>query len=367
MTPYQRRVAWLFILCSIVILLEAQLKSHRATAGVLAQMGAAWFLSICVHEAGHAAGAALVRFRVRSVGIAPFKLYRAADGVWRVGWAGFRVPGFFAALPDDCHNVRRRAMAVFAAGPGTSVLAAIGFWVATEAAVGSWYSWPAALLISATVFSLYLGVLGFLPSSPVGMGLRILRRPGPQADRYCGLSLLAAAAMAGSPPWDWRSDLVDMLGEPADGSREALGALALKYSYFIHTGRFDEAGQALAIALEKSPRESRAMWFLEASWFAARIRGDLAKAYQALDAASANPSSRFVPYGVARAKAAIALLEQRWEDVEIHARETLRQCNQLVMPGFVMAARKETEALLCDAGFLRAGQPPAIPERSAFV
>jgi hypothetical protein len=64
-TPYQRRVAWLFILCSIVILLEAQLKSHRATAGVLIQMGAAWFLSICVHEAGHASGAALVRFRVR--------------------------------------------------------------------------------------------------------------------------------------------------------------------------------------------------------------------------------------------------------------------------------------------------------------
>ena len=88
LTPIQRRVVLLCNLTFIVILLEAHLRSPWATAGVLAQIGAAWFLSVAVHEVGHAVGAALVRFKVWSIGIWPLRLYWAKDGFWRVGWAG---------------------------------------------------------------------------------------------------------------------------------------------------------------------------------------------------------------------------------------------------------------------------------------
>lgn len=368
LTPIQRRVLLLSNLACIVILLEAHLQSLWATAGVLLQIGAAWFVSVAVHEGGHAVAAAIVRFKVWSVGIWPFRLYRTKDCFWRVGRAHLKLAGFVVALPDDGQNIRRREMAVTAAGPGASTLAAVGFGVAMADAGGSWLSWPGALFGSAALLSLYFGLLGFLPIRSArfvsdGMRLRMLRRPGPDADRYCGLSLLLAASMAGSPPWEWRSELVDMLGEPAGSSSDALNAVILKYLYFIHTGRFEEASQALEMGLEKSPKEVRAHLYFEAAWFAARIRGDRAIACQWLDAASAIPSSRQVPCGFSRPQSAIALLERQWEDVEVHARETLRQCNRLENPGFIVAMQKETEALLRDAALLRSGQPPAIPER----
>jgi hypothetical protein len=372
LTPIQRRVVLLFNLTCIVIILELQLRSLWATVWVLVQIGAAWFLSVAVHEVGHAVGAALVRFKVWSIGIWPLRLYRAKDGFWRVGWAALKLAGFVVALPGDGQNIRRREMVAVAAGPGASGLAAIGFWVAMAGTDGPWLSWPAALFGSAALLSLYFGVLGFLPIRSRrfvsdGMRLRMLRQPGPEADRYCGLSLLLAASMAGSPPWEWRSELVDMLAEPADSSPDALNALILKYLYCIHTGRLEEASNALEMGIEKSPKEVRAHLWLEAAWFAARIRGDLVSAHQWLDAASAIPSSHQIPCGFSRPRSAIALLERQWEDVEVHAKETLQQCNRLENPGFVIAMHKETEALLRDSALLRAGQPPAIPERSALV
>ena len=371
LTPIQRRVVLLFNLTCIVIILELQLRSLWATAGVLVQIGAAWFLSVAVHEVGHAAGAALVRFRVWSIGIWPFRLYRA-NGGWRAGWAGLRLAGYVVALPDDGQNIRRREMVATAAGPGASALAAIGFWVALAATSGPWFSWPVALFGFAALVSAYCAVLGFVPFRSRryvsdGTRLRMLRQSGPEADRYCGLSLLLAASMAGSPPWEWRSELVDMLGEPADSSPDAITALIMKYLYFLHTGRLEEASQVLEIGLEKAPKEVRAHLCLEAAWFEARVRGDLGSARQWLDAASAIPDSHQIPCGYSRPLSAIALLERQWEDVEVHAKETLQQCKRLENPGFIVAMREETKALLRDSALLRAGRPPAIPERSALV
>ena len=64
---------------------------------------------------------------------------------------------------------------------------------------------------------------------------------------------------------------------------EAFAGLLIA-SHFVHSGRLEEAGQALEMGLEKSPKEVRARLCLEAAWFAARIRGDLVSAHQWLDA-----------------------------------------------------------------------------------
>ncbi|MBA2692558.1 MAG: hypothetical protein H0U65_08710 [Rubrobacter sp.] len=163
-----------------------------------------FFFVLSFHEAGHILGGKLVGFRFMLFVVGPVKLHATENGV-RLGlnrslaMAG----GLGGAAPTDSRNLTRRMMAYVAGGPFASfVLAAVSVGVAVVAppSVGIVFGAMAAM-------SLFIGIATLIPNklggfSSDGARLLMLRRGGPEAERWAAISALAGTMMAGTRPRD---------------------------------------------------------------------------------------------------------------------------------------------------------------------
>lgn len=336
-----------------IVLIQFDAKLPRLTPGRLAHFVIALWISVVLHEAGHAVGGVWAGFRLLVFAVKPFKLYRKR-GAWRLGWLEkTRFSGFVAGVPDGTIRLRERTITFIAGGPISSLLAggaALALAVATRRSLPEWSNTQLNMIGGC---SLFLALVNSIPRAngqfvTDGQRLRILLRRGAESERYCMILLLVTASHGGLRPRDWDTNLMERLSAPADGSPDGRAAQALRYNWLIDSRRIDEAEATLQEVLSQElPHETAGIWHLEAAWFAAKYRGDLEEARRWLGtASSAKLRSAGYRCALAKAKAAISALEQDWPAVESAALETFRQCELLNDAGTALAIGDAVRELL---------------------
>lgn len=323
------------------------------------QIVAACFISIALHEAGHATAAVMAGFRLVIVAVWPLQFRRHGTG-WSLGrMEKLRVGGFVLPVPRGSHDLRRRWFEIIAAGPAVSLiaggLAATLYWRFGA----SWPGAASAQLECLAFWNLLFGLVGLLPiRSPYavtdGARIRMLCQNGAEAERFLNLTSLLGASTSGVRPKEWPRELVEMLDIPQDRSRDALASQMMRYNWLIDSGRAEEASEVLNWLFSSDlPEDLKPIWQLERAWFEARFVRNLSAAKEWLEAGVRRDKRPAYLCGLYKAQAAIALLEHRWADLESAAHETLKQCDKLTDPGLAIAIRDKIEALLADRQALR--------------
>ena len=271
--------------------------------------------SVVVHEAGHVTGARLAGFRITRWRIGPLAAVRV-DGRWRLrltadGLGG----GMVLADPVTPERLARRHALLIACGPAAHLgLAAV---LLALAAVGGG---PTALALAAVVG--VSGLLNLLPWEFRGSGrwsdglwlLCWLLRPE-RAARRVAVSALPLAHERGERPRDWDERWVRLaIGGPAvpAGRVEVAGSL-LAYGWSLDRGDVARAGELLdrAVAgLRRLEWRRRALVTIEAAFFAARFRGDVAGAEELIAESARAPRLAFAA-DLHRALAAVHLAAGR--------------------------------------------------------
>lgn len=311
------------------------------------------FISILMHEAGHAIAAVFVGFRLFAFTVTPMQ-FRRVGNRWKLSyWAGWGMPGFISAFPVSANNVRKGLLAITIAGPAALLVTGLAVGILAWFVAAEWSVWLRGLLYMTAIWSLIGGVVGFLPirrQHMVSDGVRIgmLMRGGPEADRECSLLLLAAASVGGQRPRAWDADLMrTAAAEEAGAGPNLQSSQAVQYNWLIDTGQIEKAGQLLAVIVENEmPPPSQAIWQLQMAWFKAFYQRDLEAACDWSGRVSL--LLKFPEFRCARLKtdAAIALLEERWHDAQTAARGALQLCDELADPGVAVVIREKLGALL---------------------
>lgn len=317
----------------------------------------AWILSVFFHETGHLAGALAGRFNVLLFAVWPLKFYRTRDS-WRVEfWAtplktGFG--GFVGAYPVGSDELVPRVKTLIACGPVASVVLTLSAWiVARYTDDGS--SWlPPQLKVLALVAALH-AIFSLWPmstrlGSSDGARLLELSRGGEKSERFASLLVLIGCSTAGKRPRDWDPELVQRAAGSMDDERsDAIAGQMMRYNWLLDTKRTDQAGSLLDWITPRivTLRGKRA-WELEKIWFDARHR-DTPPAAGALGSLAASGQSPSLRCAYFKTKAALDLLEHRYADAEIAARESAIESEKLADRGIAAALRDESEALLREA------------------
>ena len=289
------RLLWTGLFCLSLGVLELYFRVEPpGIALFLALTAIAAISSVAAHEIGHAIGGMAAGFRIIMIAIWPVRLWREGDS-WRFGWLRRKaLAGFVVPCPVGAHNLVTRMFVGVAAGPCASALAGIVAGVLAAHASHGWPRWLAHELNLIAIFSILIAATDLLPAryrnvTGDGMRLRMLLRGGAEAERYCAVSLLGASSAGGVLPREWDPSLVRLAAGPADGSPDAHAGRAQAYNWAMDVGEIEEAELALAEALAQEwPDEERAIWYLEAACFQARIRGDLPAARRWLQQAPAS-------------------------------------------------------------------------------
>jgi hypothetical protein len=322
-------------------------------ARFLLQLLVALFVYVSCHEAGHALAAVHQGFRILTFSVWPLA-WQLRAGKWHVKFVGVpRALGYVAAVPADATNLRHRMLVYVAGGPVASLITAVLAGTAIQVASRPWLvdelkviAYLATASFLAGLFP-YRGKLFFNDAARFWM----LWNGKAEAERFSCLLLLSSASRNGVRPRDLNPELVDRLsGGPADGTVDWLGSALIRYNVLIDSGRVDDAYNALQQILNADlDARVREILNLQAAWLEARFRRDLeaACAWMKLTPGRGRPDDGY-QNTLARAKAAIAFLEHRYEDAEAAARLSLRHLAKIDDLGAATVIRERTEELLAE-------------------
>jgi hypothetical protein len=316
----------------------------------------ALFISVALHEGGHAIAAVAGGFELRAFAVWPVKWVRQGL-TWQLRWMGKSgLAGFVYASPIRVDNLRKRLIWKIAAGPAASLITGIAAITAVFLATPAYPHWLLSELKGIGFWSL----IAMIPvkskyAAADGSRLRILLRGGVAAERYTWLVVLAGESHSGLRSREMNPDVIRLLPGPLDGSLDSFGAQLLQYNWLIDTGRRQEAGEVLASVLQQDlPPQVRENLQLQMAWFQARFCGNLAAARHWMQASPVR-SKKDEAYQctLLRARAGIAFLVQRWDEAEGAAREALRHCDRLTDAGIALTIRDGILNLLDDIGAAR--------------
>ena len=276
-----------------------------------------YFLAVAAHEAGHVMAGLSVGFKITTFALWPLEISRQ-DGSWRLAWMrSHQVAGFVTSDPGNTRHFRLRMAILVAAGPAASLFVGIG---------AGQYQDTGFLAAWSTLFALN-GLIPMADHRSVNDAarLRMLWRGGAAVERYRRMMLIAASSKSGVRPRDLDPALLEGLEFPEDRSGDARSAQILRFNWLLDSGRVEEAGKELASILSwPMPEQLRATWWLEAAWVEARFRSDAIAARRWYDSvptrclAGANRCAAF------KAHAAIAFVEQHWDDADAAIEEALK-------------------------------------------
>ena len=308
-------------------------------------------LSVAVHETGHVVGCAIARYRHRTFTVWPLQFNRET-GKWRLGWAGGHGigSGFITVDADEDSDFVRRMSIVVAAGPAASLVT--GILAASWTSNALRYS---SIVHSIAIWSLLLGAVSLIPGSHGsvvndGSRLRMFWRGGPEAARFRSLVILSTSSERGLPPREWNPVLMEQLPGPFDGTPDSGVALMFRFNWLLDRGQIDEAGAVLwTIGGLDLTDQCRATWWLEAAWFEARYRKDAIAAHSWMDSVPNHYKSRVEQCSVHKAEAAIALLEERWDDFAAALGQALHACEAIADLGIANATREDLYKLEAEA------------------
>ena len=295
----------------------------------------AYFVAVAAHEAGHLIGGAIAGFKLITFAVWPFEVYRNRD-TWRFKWMQRPgMAGYTEAYPVYDSNFRKRMSIVVAAGPVASIVVGVGAAVFEAPSLACWS---------------LLGVLQLLPIRSDGMRLRMLLRGGPEVDRFRRLVFVEASSVKGLAPREWDPELLSKIEGPADGSPDALSAQGCRYNWLLDTGQVEEAGKVLHLILSLDLHDvARAGWWLEAAWFEARFRSDSSNARAYFAGVPVELKGGANQCELYKAQAAIAFLEQRWDDLDAALEAALKGCEAMDELGMARANRDDLIKLKADS------------------
>ncbi|MEZ5401770.1 MAG: M50 family metallopeptidase [Bryobacteraceae bacterium] len=187
--------------------------------GVLATMAGLW-LGVLVHELGHALAGAAVGFRMSRLAVFPFEYLRSSKrSYFRLNFAV--LGGFYMGIPTHVRHLRRRHMALTAAGPAFGFLFAFLSWALLWRANGAADGFAYGVLAASIWFGLVNNLLNLLPIQMSGLRLdgRVLwGGMFRHREEEAALAVLACCSSLYSPlrPRDWPEDWVEFLRETSD-------------------------------------------------------------------------------------------------------------------------------------------------------
>jgi hypothetical protein len=291
--------------------------------------------SIAVHEAGHLLAGLAVGFRPWLVIIGPLKIVREGEAL-RVRLNRSLVPGLVRALPTDARELRRRLAVYVSGGPLATLLLGLvclglaivaGRASTTIAPRGQMTFWSSVaglcslVLFLITIIRFLAAALPFQSSGLRSDGAQLLDLlwGRTRAERRLLAVTLGATWQNGVRPRAWDAGIVERLLALRDGTDDDVGANVCGYYHALDSGQRERAGRLLDLAASQRqgyPAEFRLALLLEAAFFEARHRHNVAAARAWLEQAQGGHAERFTRL---RAEAAILWAEGRYAEAAVKA------------------------------------------------
>jgi hypothetical protein len=299
----------------------------------------AWFVNVIIHETGHFVAARAMGYGLLSAGIAWLVFNREGESLRLRFVARPAHAGFVSGYPRGIDNLRRRHLAVVAAGPIASAAAfAVSAILWRELAALAFWS-------GMTVVA---SALPFRSRSAMSdhMQIRTLLRGDAERARFLANLALLSLSIEGTRPRDLPAELVACPDGPGVGVVNRTAHI-FRYNWFADAGRLDDAEQALIHNLKQPwAGDLAAVWRYEAVWFAAfhRRNAEVARKWRA--GVPPHSSSAGVRCAQLKADAALACVECRTAETASLAREAGMACEKLPDRGITIAVKDALERLL---------------------
>lgn len=364
----------LFGLIAGVILGEL-LRSRAMASGRLTLLHLLWlipiiYLVITVHELGHLAAAAWVKFRFFLLTIGPLRVTRVRDGLAvSFNRNPFIFGGLAAALPTEFHHLRRRMAIMIAGGPLASLLFGLLLWRLTPW-LGRVTPLNTALLGLTAFCSLAIGAVALIPMRSSGFmsdggQLWTLWRKPEQVEMRQVVLMMHAASQSGVRPRDWDAALLQRgLAQAEAGGSNNVGLRYLGYLHALDRGDISGAGDLLNQLLQQPEQMNNALrpaCFLEAAYFAAFHDRNLETAQAWLALAQGGLVSRETRL---RAMAAVALEAGDVEAAQQMAATAIGMSAASADRGGALAETEWLQAIIAQTEALQGSGQGALPPPS---
>jgi tetratricopeptide (TPR) repeat protein len=208
----------------------------------------ALFVSVAIHEAGHAIAGLMLGMKVRLFFVGPFQ-WRVRDGKWTFRLdlkKTFSGGGATGCVPTSPKWERADDICMIGAGPAASL--ALGFIASALAlsARGEWYEPEWRFLVVLSSISLIGAVVNLLPLRPDALysdGAQIFQliKGGPWADLHRVLALVQSTLVTPLRPRDYDLAAIEKAEQSFPHGIHALLLRLYASSYFLDRGDFDRA------------------------------------------------------------------------------------------------------------------------------
>jgi hypothetical protein len=245
-------------------------------------------LVLFIHEGGHAGAGLLLRMKLVTFIVGPFRWWRE-DGRWRFEFRALDIISFLggaAVVPADMDNFRIRKFAQVAAGPIASLFTgALAVVAMLHAPNHAWAAEWRVIAYFATI-SLVVALLNFIPFK-IGSGysdgakLYQLSREGLWADYHRLVAAIHATKVTALRPRDYDIATVERAAGTIACGADELNMHLCAYAHYLDNGQLAEARAALLKAetlCNESSLEPSDQWYSEFVFAIAFLRRDAAAA-----------------------------------------------------------------------------------------
>lgn len=286
---------------------------EEADGGWLALIAAIW-VSIFVHELGHALGGAVSQFRLTRFAVFPFDFARTSKRTYfklNFGMLG----GYYMGLPRHIENLERRHLILTMAGPAAGFAFAAVCWLVLWRANGSITGFGFDALYTAMGFSLATNILNLLPLRFGGLNLdgrviwnSMFQRP----EAHAAIAVLGCYSSMHSSlrPRDWPEEWVDVLRDSLDSGTAPLLSVSAEDRLVASPGD-PQALSDLAlcsavldkIAAKIPDKNASSAFRFHRAWIRCRYGGETSGAEDLLVEAGKDPETD--PHEILRLQAAL--------------------------------------------------------------
>lgn len=279
--------------------------------------GAGLWISILVHELGHAVGGAAMDFHLTRIAVFPFDYTRTSKrSYFRINPAV--LGGFYLGLPRHLRNLEFRHLLMTAAGPASGFLFSFACWLSLWLANGSLAGFGFDAVNEAMRVSFSMNVLNLLPLRFGGIRLdglviwnSLLRRP----DREPALGILSCCSSQYTSlrPRDWAPEWIETLRGSPDPLATSLLMVSAEDRLLESPGdeqALSDLGQCSAAVdwiAKKWGNAAASAFVFHRAWIRCRYGGITTGAEALIPAAKLDPETE--PHEILRLEAALRAAE----------------------------------------------------------
>lgn len=245
---------------------------------------AAVMLVLFLHEGGHAISGVLLRMKVVTFVVGPFRWWQE-DGRWLFEFRALDIVSFLggaAVVPTQMQNFRRRKLAQVAAGPIASLITGALAVEAILHAPGHWWAAEWRVLAYFATISLVVAFLNFIPfklGSAYSDGAKLyqLSRGGLWSDYHRLVAAIHATKVTAMRPRDYDIATVERAAGTIARGADELNMHLCAYAHYLDNGQLAEARAALLRAealCSNSTLEPAEQWYSELVFAHAFLRRD---------------------------------------------------------------------------------------------